>query len=377
MSAPKMHLVLVGAGHSHLMVLQRFCRKPIKGLQITVISRSCYIPYSGMIPGLIAGHYSWQQCHISLANLCHRAGARLLIGDINHIDAEQRHITGPQISPIRYDWLSLNTGSKIKLDEIDGARVHGLAAKPIEHFLAAWQQKMAEIKSCDNSYKIAVVGGGAASLELILAIHQRLQPLTKRATVNLSLITAAKTLLPEHNTSNSKLASKKLRQLSIKLLTNSRAVSAHQYGLDLADGRSLTANCVIWATQAGAPEWLNNTTISCDEQGFIHVNRFLQSSSHPNIFAAGDMIHFSEKTLPKSGVYAVRTGQALAKNLHRVIRNKTLLAYKPQRYFLNLISLGKKQALAHWGPISASGTWVWYWKSWLDRRFVNRLNKKD
>ncbi|WP_339673724.1 FAD-dependent oxidoreductase [Dasania marina] len=377
MSKAKMRLVLVGAGHSHLMVLQYFSQKPIAGLQLTVISHSNYIPYSGMIPGLIAGHYSWQQCHIHLANLCHRAQAKLIIGDIDYIDSAEHSVSGPGIPPIAYDWLSLNTGSKNQLDAIAGASDQGLASKPIEQFLPAWQQKITEIQHCRNSYKIAVVGGGAASVELLLAIQQRLQTLPKQATISLSLVTAAKNPLPQYNPANSQLIKKELQRHTIKLYVNSCASKAHHYGLDLADGSSIAANCVIWATQAGGPLWLKNTTVNCDEQGFVHVNQFLQSSSHPNVFAAGDMIHFSEQALPKSGVYAVRTGQALAKNLHRVIRNKALTPYQPQRYFLNILSLGNKRALAQWGIFSAAGSWVWYWKSWLDRRFVNKLNKKD
>ena len=70
-------VVLVGGGHVHVEVLRQFAMRPQFGTRLTPISREVNTPYSGMLPGFLAGHYSFDECHIDLAPLCQRVGAQL------------------------------------------------------------------------------------------------------------------------------------------------------------------------------------------------------------------------------------------------------------------------------------------------------------
>ncbi|MGK0443036.1 MAG: selenide,water dikinase [Pseudohongiellaceae bacterium] len=371
-----MTLLLVGAGHSHLMVLRYLIKHPIPRLKIQVISQTNYIPYSGMIPGLIAGHYEWQECHIKLPQLCQKAGVELLIGKIDDVDTENKTVSGPGIAPQSYNWLSLNIGSQSHLDNIKGAKYQGIAAKPIEDFLNKWQHLTKKICNHKSNYKIAIVGGGAASFELALAVQYQLKkrlPATAPEP-KFILIVPAKQVLPSHKPWISKQAQKILRRRKIKLHTNSVVTEAHHYGVNLKNGESISANTVIWATQAGCPSWIKNTSISCNEQGFIRVNTFLQSISDPDVFAGGDMIDFYDNPLPNNGVFSIQTGKMLAHNIHNTITNKKLLPFKPQKQFLNLLLIGNKSAILSWGNLTGMGRWVWLWKNYLDRRFVRKLN---
>ena len=83
-------LVLVGGGHTHVAVLRRFGMRPLPGVRLTVISRDVHTPYSGMLPGLIAGHYDFDEVHIDLGPLSRFAGARLYQAAVTGIDPDRR-----------------------------------------------------------------------------------------------------------------------------------------------------------------------------------------------------------------------------------------------------------------------------------------------
>ena len=78
--------MLVGGGHSHALALRMLAMKPIAGLRITLVSPASHTPYSGMLPGLIAGHYSFEQAHIDLARLCQWAGVRFIAAEVTALD---------------------------------------------------------------------------------------------------------------------------------------------------------------------------------------------------------------------------------------------------------------------------------------------------
>jgi selenide,water dikinase len=102
------------------------------------------------------------------------------------------------------------------------------------------------------------------------------------------------------------------------------------------------------------------------------VNRSLQCVSHPNVFAAGDVAAYADPQ-PKSGVYAVRAGPTLGRNLRAFCEGRPLHPWAPQARALYLISTGDRNALAIWDRWSWSGRWAWHWKDRIDRRFMRRF----
>jgi NADH dehydrogenase FAD-containing subunit len=132
----------------------------------------------------------------------------------------------------------------------------------------------------------------------------------------------------------------------------------------------------VLAIGAGTPTWLQGSGLALDEAGFVSTEATLQSTSHPEVFAAGDVATRIDAPHPRSGVYAVRAGPPLALNLRRFVAGGALEPYMPPRRTLNLLSCGGHHAIATWGPWSTEGRWVWWWKDRIDRAFVARYTAR-
>src|ERR1700731_5208248 len=132
-------LVLVGGGHAHVHVLKRFGMRPAPGVRLTLITRDIETPYSGMLPGYVAGLYSFAECHIDLLRLARFAGARLIHDEAIGLDRARRQMLCRGHPPIRYDLVSLDIGSPTPLGGVPGAAPHTVSVKPIHRFRARWE----------------------------------------------------------------------------------------------------------------------------------------------------------------------------------------------------------------------------------------------
>lgn len=372
-------LLLIGGGHSHLAVIKQLGMRPIAGLQVTVISKDVHTPYSGMVPGMIAGHYTHDDAHIDLRKLCEVSGIRLIHDQVTGIDPDQQLVFCQQRPAMAYNWLSINTGSQPALNRIAGAEQAGIAVKPIAAFIDHWQYLLTQCSSDPKPRTIAIVGGGAASVEVALACqYQAHKQLGSEAElVRFSLFSGSAQLLPSHNRRVQSYISSMLAHRGIDVyldhsVHSTTAVEGRQQ-LHFSTGSSTLVDDVIWAVSAGSPQWPRQGGLDCDDKGFISVNRYLQSTSHSTIFAAGDVAHFSPRPLAKSGVYAVRAGAYLAENLRAAVNGENLKPYKPQKTFLSLLMTGDKQAIASKAGFSISGKWVWRWKDLIDRSFMDKF----
>ena len=372
-------IVLVGGGHAHVSVLRMFGMKPMPGVRLTLIARDIHTPYSGMLPGYIAGFYDYDQVHIDLGPLARFAGARLYHGEAEGIDLEQRQVIVPGRPPVPYDLVSINTGSRPRTIDIPGAKEHALPVKPIDQWLRGWEALQQRVLESRGDFRIAVVGGGAGGVELALATQYRLrQRLGEEggdpSRLRYALLTREPDILPDHNPGVRRRFRRVLRERDITLHTGSEVIEVQADGLRVAGGGYHPADAVLWVTTAGAPGWLAAAGLAVDEAGFIRVDRELRSVSHPEVFAAGDIASLPDPR-PKSGVFAVRQGPVLAENLRRAVSGRPLRRYRPQKNFLGLICTGDRYAIASRGNWSWEGPLLWTWKDWIDRRFMRRFQE--
>ena len=361
-------LLLVGGGHSHVEVIRRWGLDPEPGVAVTLLSPDRHTPYSGMLPGFIAGHYRFGDCHIDLDNLCRRSGVARVENALSAIELARRTVQCEGGSEHAYDIVSLDTGSTPVLAPIPGATEFGIPVKPVARFLEHWAALRAAAGTATPD--IAVVGAGAAGVEVTLAMQYRIHADGGRA--HFTLVSDGPTILASHPAGVQQRFAAILRARGITVRLQAPVQGAEEYGLRLAGGERLRADHVIWITGAAAPAWAHDCGLQTDAAGFIAVDAHLQSLSHPGVFAAGDVATMTATPHPKSGVYAVRQGPPLAENLRRALRGAPLLRYHPQRMALALISTGDRCAVASYGPLSVWGNWVWRWKDRIDTAFMRR-----
>ncbi len=372
-------LVLIGGGHSHLAVLKSFGMKPVPGLRLTLITRDIHTPYSGMLPGFIAGRYNYDEVHVDLRPLALFAGARVLHASAQWLDLDNRLVHCDGRPPIPFDLLSINIGSRPNVADVDGAAEFAIAVKPIDRFLLRWNQLAKQALQAADHFRIAVVGGGAAGVELALATQYRLQQALRdlhRDSNHLEfhLFTEDDTILPTHNHKVQQHMHQRMTERGITLHTGRRVEAVTEDAVILAGGQVAPIDAVLWATRASAPAWPGLSGLAVDDGGFIQVRDTLESVSHPGVFAAGDIAAMVAHPRPKSGVFAVRQGPPLAENLRRAALGKPLKNYKPQKAFLSLLATGDGEAVASRGPLFAQGRKIWQIKDWIDRRFMRNFS---
>lgn len=339
-------ILLIGAGHSHLVVLRSLADKPLYGARITLVTPYAKQVYSGMLPGLLAGHYRRADAQIDVAALAERAYVEFEQGEVEQLDAAGRLATLKDGRSFGYDVASLNAGSLVS-DPFPGAE-HALAVKPFERFLS--HLKLAE--------RVAVAGAGAAGAELAMALRHR---------------GAQVTLYSEKPAMAPALAERVVQQLRKRKVDfrPGMPVTAIESGPVVLAGSARQAfDLVLLATGAKPLPWLQSTGLALDERGFVLVHSTLQSVSHPDVFVLGDCATLRDAPHPKSGVYAVRHGESLIANLRRLLANHALEPYVPQKRALLLLTCGARFAIAQRGGWTAQGRTLWWLKDRIDRRWV-------
>ncbi|WP_315790363.1 selenide, water dikinase SelD [Fischerella sp. JS2] len=390
-------LVLIGGGHSHAIALFMLGMKPFNGIRLTLITDRVDTPYSGMLPGHIAGFYSHEQCHIDLRLLTNFAKAQLYIDQVVGLDLENKKVICADRPEVGFDLLSIDIGSTPATISVPGAAEYAIGAKPVSNLLKHWYQLLEDI--ADNPQKplsIGIVGGGAGGVELALSMQahlyqvSKLYPLTffskrevidhntlKQEVLKIHLFHRDAELMPNSHWSVQRTVKQLLIKRGIHLHLGENVCKVEPGKVRCESGLTVECDRIFWVTQASAPQWLKAAGLVTDEQGFILVNDTLQSLSHAYVFAAGDIATMVNHPRPKAGVFAVRQGKPLFENLRRFLLGKPLKPYIPQKQYLSLIGTGDGRAIATRGPLTLPPhRLLWQWKDWIDRRFMERFSKR-
>jgi selenide,water dikinase len=350
-------LVLAGGGHSHALVLRLWAMHPKRrppGL-ITLVNRHSTALYSGMVPGLVAGLYSPEECAIDLRRLCALTGVSFVQAEITAVDLARQELVLAGRPPLAWDLLSLDVGA-----EVGGES--GLPVKPLEPFLA-WCHGL------EAPQAITIRGGGAAAVEVALALgHRGLKP--------------------------------SLRLRGEQLHLGSRAANRLGESLLKAAGVSMERNApssnqepspALACTGSRGPSWLGASGLPTNPAGRVLTEASLQVKGLPAVFACGDCGVIDGTPRAASGVWAVRAAPVLAANLERWLDHSArqgssapsprLQSWRPQARALQLLGdggaiSGLPMAVAFWGPFAwGPSELLWRWKQAIDQRFMEGFTK--
>ncbi len=357
-------LVLIGGGHTHALVLRKWGMNPLPGVRVTVINPGPTAPYSGMLPGFVAGHYTRAELDIDLVKLARFAGARIINGYASGIDRTAKTITVNGRPPVAYDVAAVDVGITSAMPDLPGFTTHAIPAKPLGTFASRWDA----FRASAEAPQIVIIGGGVAGAELAMAMAHALKG--KQPTVKLIDRSRVLTALG-YKARNMMLAA--LTANEIEIIEDAEVTEIFAEGVVLNDGRTIRSDFTTGAAGAKPHDWIGETGLEL-HAGFITVDANLQSSD-ASIFAVGDCAHLRASPRPKAGVYAVREAPVLFDNLRAVLSGGDLRPYKPQRDYLKLVSLGEKSALAEKFGTARQGPLLWKLKDYIDRKFMDQFDE--
>ena len=361
-------LVFIGGGHAHALVLRKWGMKPLAGARLTLINPSPTAPYTGMLPGHIAGHYSRNTLEIDLVRLARFAGARLILGHATGIDPTTKEIHVEGRSPVGYDVASVDVGITARM-EIAGFAEHAVGAKPLDIYAARWRAFLGNVREGRKPPSVAVIGGGVAGCELAMAMAHALRGIGTKPQV--SVIEAGSDISGVGPKARAKLGDA-MNGLGITLHTHANVTKITDSEVVLQEGASVAAALCVGAAGAFPHGWVAHTGLPLHE-GFIVIDPDLRVHGQSDLFAVGDCAHMPFAPRPKAGVFAVRAAPVLFHNLRGRLSGGQLKPYRPQKSYLKLISLGGKSAMAEKYGLAPATPLLWRWKDHIDRGFMNKF----
>lgn len=361
-------IVLVGGGHSHALILRQWAMTPLPGARLTVINPGPVAPYTGMLPGAIAGHYRRDDMLIDLIRLGRSAGARVILDRAIGMDLKARVVELASGRKVPYDVASLDIGIQSDLPDVPGHAEFGVSAKPLGNYFQAWETFVATAPANPH---VTIIGGGVGGVELALASNHRLRMAGRRPVIK--IIERGNRALPAVSDGTRRSLLAELANAQIELRTGVSPTEIMRDAVILSDGQRIASDFTLSVAGGRAQDWLGQTGLGLHD-GFVTVSPTLQSSD-PAVFAAGDCAHLGFAPRPKAGVFAVRAAPVLFHNLRAAVSTGAMRHFAPQRDYLKLISLGDRRAAADKFGLRAGGAWLWRLKDRIDQKFMRMLGE--
>jgi selenide,water dikinase len=380
-----LQIVLAGAGLCNIQVaklLHDMLSSYSEDVQVTLVSAWEYTYYSAMYPGVLAEQYDEAETRIHLLPLAVACRTRLIIDTVVGISAASKTISLASGSQLPFDILAVNVGSRTHgTGSKPGLVQHAILTRPLNVFLAKLQHCEEQLLTEGVAPRVIIVGSGPSGLELSLVLRRRLNAKFPGGGATITIVDEQPKVLPNSSVSYRALVLRNLKEKHIKVFANARVSEVRRDEAELEDGRILKADIFIWATGC-EPQSIQHDLSVC-RQGFILVNRSMQTLTSPEIFGAGDCVTiqgFPQGFPPKTGVHAVREGPVVAANMAALVKYRLLriplsfMLFEPQSDLLTLLNLGDGRGIVTKYGMTFSGEWVFRLKDFVNKRFIHRYS---
>ena len=369
-------LLLVGAGHAHLELLRRLAGLSDLACDVTLVSPVERHVYSGMVPGFIAGQYSFEDVSADVVAMAHAAHATLVRGRAIRLDPRGCLVHLEDGQALGYDLVSFNVGSRTIRGDDDDVREHALVLKPFERIRDVRTRiETLSARPTSQRPRVLVVGAGAAGFEVGCAADAVLSRGDHAGGV--SLLEAGPRILPGYSDRVLRIATRVLETRRIALRTGQRVVRVEEGGVALETGERIEADLVLWLVGTTSMPTFAGCGLPLDVRAYLLVDSHLRSVADARVFAVGDCATLADyPDTPKAGVYAVRETPILTANLLAAIRGAEPTAtYAPQAGFLSLLNTCDGRAVLRWKWVAAHARWCWRLKDHIDRAFMSRFRR--
>ena len=361
-------LVLVGGGHAHVEVLRQIARQRIKDTEVVLVSAGRFAAYTGMVPGFLAGRYEESELRFDLAALAAAAGAEFVDGAVDAVDGAARMV-GVGDRRIAFDACSLDVGSAAAGANVAGVANHAIVLRPLANALVLRERFRGMVLASEASAHCVVVGGGAGGVEVALSLAE-----FAKGAVSVMLVQAERELLPDYPAKARRLVAAACLRAGVEVRTNRAVESVGADNVMLAGAETLPSALTVWLAGAAPPPLFNHSNLSLSKAGYFEVDETLRATDGTPVWGAGDCVTLRDYPhVPKAGVYAVREGPVLTRNLRGFCEDRgSAHRYRPQSGFLSLLSVSCDRALLSYHGIAIEAKWAQRLKQRIDRNFMAR-----
>ena len=331
-----------------------------------------------MLPGTLGGQFTDQQWRIDLAALCDRCGARFVVANVIGLDLDEGCLKFSDHPNTRFDALSIGVGSVPAASAEHEGVASMVPIKPMQTFLQRFKMRMdAVTQRRTGPVKVAIVGGGVASVEIACCLQQHYERSGHTSELVIRVFTGDDRIARGMKPRSIRKIERLFINRGIRVNHNSLVTKVGNDWIGIEDGTRHAADVVVWTTGAAAPPVLHQLNLRTDRRGFIATSDTLQSLSDPRVFAVGDAGTVMEAPSPKAGVYAVRQGPVLSHNVRAFMAGGPMKKFSPQSNFLKLLNTGDGRALLEYGAFTIHARWCWHLKTGIDKRFIRQYQTND
>lgn len=360
-------LVFIGGGHAHLESITHIDKFLDLGVQVTVISPSQYLYYSGMGSGLLGKIFEPNETRFNIKKITENKGGSFIEDKAVGIDPDKQKIILESEAEIFYDIASFDVGSYIPTEEIHIKNSTVIPVKPINNLLEA-RYNIEDMETTKN-ISFIIVGGGPSGTELVGNIQRLCSNLN--LSYDITLITDRE-LLSEHPRKVRDLALRSLKGREIKVVEGKKVQSIDNNIIYLENNETFNADMIFLANGTRPNKIFMDSPIPTTSNSGMLVNEYLQSIKYPNIFGGGDCIELRGQSLDKVGVYAVRENPIILHNIKAYIQGKKLKKFKPQKKYLLILNMGNGKGIFWRGKFTFKGKLALWIKNFIDKRFMNK-----